>query len=123
MGEGISSGSRNPLFARSQVVFPREGGFDAPLCHKGQEKKAKSACVGQGNSRYPPCCFCCGSTSLEVFKNYGDVALMDVVSGHGGGGLGLSILEVFSNLNDSMRRKRVFPRRSLRTCKVLREGK
>ena len=25
--------------------------------------------------------------SLEVFKKCGDVALMDVVSGHGGGGL------------------------------------
>ena len=29
-----------------------------------------------------------GSPSLEVFKNHGDVALGDVVSGHGGGGLG-----------------------------------
>ena len=27
--------------------------------------------------------------SLEVFKNHGNVALRDVVSGHGGGGLGL----------------------------------
>ena len=27
------------------------------------------------------------SSSLEVFKNHGDVALRDVVSGHGGGGL------------------------------------
>ena len=43
------------------------------------------------------------SQSLEVFKNHIDVALRDVVSGHGGGGLGLNlvILEVFSNLNDS----------------------
>ena len=40
-----------------------------------------------------------------MFKNHGDVALRDVVSGHGGGGLGLDlvILEVFSNLNDSMK--------------------
>jgi len=28
-----------------------------------------------------------GSPSLEVFKNHGDVALRDMVSGHGGGGL------------------------------------
>jgi len=35
-------------------------------------------------------------------KNHGDVALRDVVSGHGGGGLELDlvILEVFSNLSD-----------------------
>ena len=26
-----------------------------------------------------------GSPSLEMFQNYGDVALRDVVSGHGGG--------------------------------------
>ena len=39
-----------------------------------------------------------------MFQNCGDVALRDVVSGHGGMGLGLElvILEVFSNLNDSM---------------------
>ena len=39
-----------------------------------------------------------------MFKNPGDVALRDMVSGHGGGGLGLDlmILVVFSNLNDSM---------------------
>ena len=43
------------------------------------------------------------SLSLEVFKNHGDVAVRDVVSGHGGKGLGLDlVLEVFSNLNDSM---------------------
>ena len=30
-----------------------------------------------------------GSSSLGVFENRGDVALWDVVSGHGGGGLGL----------------------------------
>ena len=40
-----------------------------------------------------------GSPSLEVFKNRRDVALRDVVSGHGKGEL---ILEVFSNLNDSI---------------------
>ena len=45
-----------------------------------------------------------GSPSLEVFQNRGDVALRDVGSGHGGGGLGLDwvILEVFPNCNDSM---------------------
>ena len=45
------------------------------------------------------------SPSLEVFKNCGDVALRDVVSGHGGDGLEvglLMILVVFSNLYDSM---------------------
>ena len=44
------------------------------------------------------------SPSLEVFKNHGDVALRDVVSGHGGGGLELKlmILEIFHDLNDSM---------------------
>ena len=43
------------------------------------------------------------SPSLEVLKNRVDVALRDMVSGHGGGGLvvGLDDLEVFSNLNDS----------------------
>ena len=42
--------------------------------------------------------------SLEVFKNHGDVAMRDMVNGHGGNGLGLDlmILELFSNLNDSM---------------------
>ena len=42
------------------------------------------------------------SLPLEVFKNPGDVAMRDVGSGHGGGRLGLGILEVFSNLDDSM---------------------
>ena len=43
------------------------------------------------------------SPSLEVFKNHRDVALRDVVSGHGGGGLGLDsmILVIFTNLYDS----------------------
>ena len=43
------------------------------------------------------------SPSLEVFKNCGDVALGDTVSGHGGGGLGLDleIVDVFSNRNDT----------------------
>ena len=45
-----------------------------------------------------------GSPSLEVFQNCGDVALRDVVSGHGGDGLGLNwmILVVFASLNDSV---------------------
>ena len=42
-----------------------------------------------------------GSPSLEVFKERGDVALRDVVSGHGGAGLDWMISEAFSNLNDS----------------------
>jgi len=44
------------------------------------------------------------SPSLEVFKNHGDVALRDVVSGHGGNGLiiGLHDLRGLSNLKDSM---------------------
>ena len=45
-----------------------------------------------------------GSSSLGSFQNYGDVALRDIVSGHGGGGLGLDwmILAVLSSLNDSV---------------------
>ena len=41
---------------------------------------------------------------LEVFKNRVDVALRDMVSGHGGDGLvlDLMLLVVFSNLNDSV---------------------
>lgn len=44
------------------------------------------------------------SSSLEVLKTHGDEALRDIVSEHGGDGLGLDriISEVFSNLNDSM---------------------
>jgi len=44
------------------------------------------------------------SPSLEVLKSRVDVALRDVGSGCGGGGLmvGWVILEVFSNLNDSI---------------------
>ena len=43
------------------------------------------------------------SPSLEGFKKCRDVALRDVVSGHGGDGLGLDwmFLVVFSNLDDS----------------------
>ena len=44
-----------------------------------------------------------GSLSMEVFKDCGDVALRDVGSGHGGFGvLDVVILEVFSNLSDSV---------------------
>lgn len=43
------------------------------------------------------------SLSLEVFQNRGDVAFRDVVSGHNGDGLEPDlILELFSNINDSM---------------------
>ena len=40
----------------------------------------------------------------DVFRKSRDVAPRDVVSGHGGDGMGLElvILEVFSNLNDSV---------------------
>ena len=41
-----------------------------------------------------------GSPFLDVFQNHRDVALRDVGSGHGGGGLGDLI--VFSNWNVSM---------------------
>ena len=41
-----------------------------------------------------------GVTIPGGVQNRGDVALRDVGSGHGG--LGLGILEVFSNLGDSM---------------------
>lgn len=42
--------------------------------------------------------------SLQVIKSCGDVAVKSMLSGHGGDGLGrdLVILEVFSNLNESM---------------------
>ena len=43
-----------------------------------------------------------GSPSLQVFKERGDVALRDVVSGHGGLGLDWMILEVFPSLDDSV---------------------
>jgi len=45
------------------------------------------------------------SPSLELFESHGDVALRDMVSGHGGDGLTAKLddlLDVFSNLNDSM---------------------
>lgn len=40
----------------------------------------------------------------KVFKSHGDVGLGDMVTSTGGDGLGLDleILEVFSNLNESM---------------------
>ena len=50
-------------------------------------------------------CFCfCFLLSLHVFKSLGDVALRDMISRHGGDGLGLDwmILVVFSNLNDAL---------------------
>lgn len=45
-----------------------------------------------------------GSPSLEVFKNHGDVALRDTwsVGIVGQTGVALGILEIFSNLNNSM---------------------
>ena len=44
------------------------------------------------------------SLSLEVSKNHRDVALRDMVSGHGGDGLGLGlgIIELFPSLDNSM---------------------
>ena len=46
-----------------------------------------------------------------MLQNPGDVALRDVGSGHSG--LDLGILEVFFNLNDSMRHQKI-PNRLLR---------
>ena len=45
-----------------------------------------------------------GSPSLGVFQSRGDVALRDVGSGHGVMGCWLDwvVLEVFSNITDSM---------------------
>ena len=46
-----------------------------------------------------------GSLGVSVpggVQNHGDVALRDVCSRHGGGGLGLGIWEGFSNLCDSV---------------------
>ena len=42
---------------------------------------------------------------MEVLKDHVDMALRDMVSGHGGGSLvvGLDDLEALSNLNDSMK--------------------
>lgn len=47
---------------------------------------------------------CTPRAYYKVFWNCGDVALGDMVSGHGGGGLGLDlgVLEVFFNSNDPM---------------------
>lgn len=42
------------------------------------------------------------SPSLEVYRSHGDVALRDVVGGHGGVRVGSEILEGFSSLNDSV---------------------
>ena len=44
------------------------------------------------------------SPFLEMFKNHGDVALRDMVSGHGGGGftVGHDDFGGLSNLNNSM---------------------
>lgn len=42
------------------------------------------------------------SPSLEMFNKRGDVALRDVASGDGGGGLSQGSLVVFSSLGDSM---------------------
>ena len=47
------------------------------------------------------CGLCPSEVVLKVFKNHGDVALRYTVRGHGGDGLDLGILEVFSNLIDS----------------------
>ena len=42
------------------------------------------------------------SLPLEVFKTHGDLALRDMAGGHGWSGVGLEILEVFSNHSDSV---------------------
>jgi len=43
-----------------------------------------------------------GLMSRKVFEERGDAVLRDMVSGHGGDGLGLDLAKVFSNLSDSM---------------------
>jgi len=45
-----------------------------------------------------------GLLPLELFKDHGEGALRDVVSGHGEDGLGLDsvILEIFFSFNDSI---------------------
>lgn len=43
-----------------------------------------------------------GAPSPGGVRGCGDVALGEVVSGHGGVGLDLGIIELFSNLNDSI---------------------
>ena len=43
-----------------------------------------------------------GSPSLEVLRNCGDVALRDVVSGYGGGGLGLGILVICDSIQAAL---------------------
>ena len=58
------------------------------------------------------------SPSLGVSQNHGDVALGDVGSGHGVLGLDLGILEVFSNLNDSMIARNIFLKKKKKKLKL-----
>ena len=44
------------------------------------------------------------SLSLKVLKKCADVTLGDIISGHSEDGIDLMLSEVFSNLNDSMKR-------------------
>ena len=64
------------------------------------------------------------SPSPEVFRNRGDVALGDMISGYGGVvlGLDLGILEVFSNIKNpvSPHFNRLSPADS--SCRVFRRG-
>ena len=92
MADGRSKSALSPFLGREAILFSctREGsGWIL-----GKIPSQSGDAVAQLLSG--------GVTVLEVFQNYGDVALRDSV--HGGGGLGfdLGILMVFSNLNDAM---------------------
>lgn len=50
---------------------------------------AHSLAPGKGEAQAAQACG--GVTVLEVFETRGDVALRDMVSGHGGGGLGIGL--------------------------------
>lgn len=65
------------------------------MCPAGSRWGGVGSPAGSGASTTP---------QLLVFKEHRDVALGDIVSGHGGSGLvlGLGVLEVFSNPNDPM---------------------
>jgi len=67
----------------------------ASLRTPGAVMLTPNQCYGSSGSAPP---------SLEVFKNCRDVTLRDVVSGHGGDGLGLDLmtLKILSNLNYSI---------------------
>lgn len=63
----------------------------------------KKGCVSTCYGKFHGCC-CLLRPSLVKWKECGDVALEDAVGGCGGDGLGLDlvILDVFSDLHDSV---------------------